>query len=223
MTTAVFGARGRVGSLLCEMAKKRGHNVIPVDVDGLPEPTPQRVDVAIDFSVAEATESVCLFCEKHRCALVTGVTGRNRAQQKQIDDLSKELPVIQSVNFSEGAETLCRLVKEVAQTLASWDVEIVEIHRREKRDAPSGTAKKLAAAAAQNRNFKSVTVHSLRCGSNFGNHSVIFATKGESLTLTHQAENCEIFARGALLKAESIVSSAQNIPDGKDVGAVDDD
>ena len=212
MNVAVFGAKGRVGSKIVEIAQQRGHAVIPVDIKDkidTPDHTANqangKIDVVIDFSTAAATKDVCDFCRQHRCALVSGVTGRNQQQQDLIDNLSKELPVVCKANFSVGVDMLHRLCEIVARELPDWDAEIVEIHRRGKLDAPSGTAKSLAATIAKQKSFKKVTTHALRCGSNFGKHEIIFATNGESLTITHQAENVEIFALGAILECEKLI------------------
>lgn len=235
MIVAVFGAEGRVGSAAVRIARQRGHVVVPIDIkygenrekhtetDLRKENTvknAERIDVVVDFSVAEATAEVCEFCRAHRCPLVTGVTGRDEKQCSQLEALAAELPVVAKANFSEGVNLLLRLVEETAKALYDWDCEIVETHRREKKDAPSGTAIKLAAVVAQRKNFSKVTVHSLRCGSNFGRHSVIFAANGESLTLTHQAESTDIFAKGAIKQAELLLA-AQNVPNGEAVRTVD--
>ena len=215
MNIAVYGAQGRVGSKVVQIAEQRGHTVIPIDkknsenssLNKKPDKTTNccNVDVVIDFSTASATQDVCDFCRIHHCALVSGVTGRNEVQQALIDGLSQELPVVCKANFSIGVNMLQRICEIVAKELADWDCEIVEIHRKGKLDAPSGTAKSLAATVARKGSFKHVTTHALRIGSNFGRHEVIFATNGESLTLTHQAENVEIFALGAIIEAEKLV------------------
>ena len=205
MNIAVYGAKGRVGSKVTDLAKKRGHTVIPIDIKSENSQNNAEVDVVIDFSVATATEDVCNFCRVHRCALVSGVTGRDEEQQQQIERLAEELSVVCKANFSVGVDMLHRICEIVARELADWDCEIVEIHRKGKLDAPSGTAKSLAATVAKHRSFKRVTTHALRLGSNFGRHEIVFATQGESLTLTHQAESVDIFALGAIIQAEKLV------------------
>ena len=212
MYIAVFGARGRVGSRVVEIAEQRGHTVVAIDVkdntcnlNGSLKDISENIDVVIDFSTAAATQDVCNFCRLHRSPLVSGVTGRNEQQQKLIDDLSAELPIVCKANFSVGVDMLHRICEIVARELSNWDCEIVEIHRKGKLDAPSGTAKSLAATVARQKNFKNVTTHALRLGSNFGRHEVVFATNGESLTLIHQAESVEIFALGAIVTAEKLV------------------
>ena len=216
MNIAVFGAQGRVGSKVVEIAKTRGHTVIPIDKDVQNGDnnnckntnnlkTVSTIDAVIDFSTAVATQDVCEYCKAHNCALISGVTGRNEEQQQLIDDLSNTLPVVFKSNFSVGINMLHKICEIVARDLPDWDCEIVEIHRRGKIDAPSGTAKSLASTIAKQRNFKRVTTHALRCGSNFGRHEIVFATNGESLTLTHQAENVDIFALGAVIECEKLV------------------
>ena len=207
MRIAVFGAAGRVGSKVVELATKRGHTVYPIELGDnwqQVKSTDITIDAVIDFSTAAATHDVCDFCRRYRCPLVTGVTGRNVDQQSELDALASELTVVAKANFSQGVDMLHRICEIVAKELSNWDCEIVEIHRKGKLDAPSGTAKSLAAVVARQKSFKKVTTHSLRCGSNFGRHEVIFATNSESLTLTHQAENVEIFALGAIVEAEKL-------------------
>lgn len=192
-----------MGKRVVEIAESRKHNVWQIDVDWQQNEL-KDVDVVIDFSTAQATQRVCSFCRAHNCALVTGVTGRSDEQLALLDELGKTLPVVRKANFSEGMNMLYELAEIVAKKLGEWDCEVVELHHRNKLDSPSGTAKQLAVAVAKQRSFKKVTVHALRAGSNNGCHTLIFATNGESLTLTHQAENRDIFARGAVLEAERL-------------------
>lgn len=195
MNIAVFGAKGRVGSAVVRLAK--GHEVWQIDKDFEQNPL-QKVDVAVDFSLPCATGKVVDFCKRHHCALVTGVTGRNADEQALIEQLSQEVTVVAKDNFSQGVSLLEQLCQLVARQ-CNWDCEIVETHHALKKDSPSGTSKMLASKILQQRGeFCGVTVHSLRIGSNFGQHVVVFGTNGESLTITHQAENVDIFARGAL-------------------------
>ena len=206
MKIAVFGANGRVGSKVCEIAKSRGHQVIAIDKD-TEVPKNCDVDVVIDFSTPEATESVCDFCCKHHCPLVSGVTGRNKEQKEILEETGRSVTVKESANFSVGMQQMYALCQTLAKL--GWDTEIVETHRKGKLDSPSGTAKQLACEITQNGTRK-VTIHSLRAGSNFGTHEVIFATEGESLTLTHRAENVQIFALGAIKCAEELIDGQNN-------------
>ena len=206
MNIAVFGARGRMGKRVVEIAEGRGHKVWQIDKDWQ-ENSLEQVDAVIDFATTEATEQVCKFCKEYKCPLVSGVTGRNEAELQQIEELAAIVPIVCKANFSQGVNMLYELAETVAKKLKDWDCEIVEIHHRNKTDSPSGTAKTLASVIAKQGSFKKVTVHAIRAGSNVGNHTVIFASNGETLTLTHQAENRDIFARGAVLEAERLATA----------------
>lgn len=206
MNITVFGSKGRVGSAVVRIAAERKHVVTPVDIDE-PITAGDSPDVVIDFSLPSATQTVVDYCAVHSCPLVSGVTGRNRLQQKIVDELSDKVKVVCSANFSEGANLLEELSAIVAERHPDWDVDIVETHRRQKKDAPSGTAKHIAASVATKKGaFGKVTVHSLRSGTTFGTHSVIFGANGETLTLTHEAQSVDVFALGAILCAEKIVT-----------------
>lgn len=201
MKIAIFGAKGRMGKAVCAEVENRGHDVVAIEKNTNLEDIPN-VDVAIDFSLPEATEEVCEFCRERHCPLVTGVTGRNPNQQSLVDRLKSQVKVIEKGNFSSGIATMKKVCAELAKL--GWDCEIVETHRKSKKDSPSGTAKELATEILKNGNGRIVKIHALRLGSNFGRHEVVFATAGESLTVIHQAENSEIFAKGAVDIAETL-------------------
>lgn len=203
MNIAVFGAKGRVGSRVADIAKARGHNVWSIDKN-YSENELANADVAINFATAEAICEVVAFCIQKNCPLINGTTGLDEKQQELLDDLSKRVAVVNKANFAIGVEMLFKLCEIVAREL-DWDCAIVETHRKNKKDAPSGTAKKLGALIAKNLgSFRSVETHALRLGSNFGRHEVTFAGEGESLTITHQAENADVFALGAVKEAERV-------------------
>ena len=204
MNIAVFGARGRMGRKVVEIAEERGHSVWQIDKNWQENPL-KTVDVAIDFATADATNEVCDFCKAHNSALVSGVTGRNEMQLQLLEELASIVPISCKANFSIGVNMLYELAEIISKKLSDWDCEIVEIHHRNKIDSPSGTAKQLASVIEKENSFKKVTIHALRAGTNSGCHSVVFASNGESLTLTHQAESRDIFARGAVLEAERLV------------------
>lgn len=203
MNLVVFGAKGRVGKKVADIAAKRGHNVWKIDKN-FSENRLDSVDVVINFATAEGTHDVAKFCAKYNCPLVFGTTGLNEAQQELVDKLSKRVTVVQKANFAIGVNMLYRLCDIVSREL-HWDCAIVETHRRGKKDAPSGTAKGLASVISGNLgSFSSVEVHSLRMGDNVGRHEVTFAADGESLTITHQAYSVDVFALGAVKTAEEL-------------------
>lgn len=204
MNLTVFGAHGRLGKRVVEIAQKRGHSVWQIDKN-YSENQLDKVDAVINFATAEGIEDVVEFCRKHRCPLVTGTTGLTAKQQGLIDELAKTATVVQKANFAIGIDMLYRLCDIVSREL-HWDCVVVETHRRGKKDAPSGTARSLQNMISKNLgSFKSVETHSLRLGDNAGRHEVTFANGGESLTLTHQAYSADIFALGAVKEAESLM------------------
>ena len=142
---------------------------------------------------------VCLkFCVKNKCPLVCGTTGLNAKQKKQLNEFARKNDVVYRENFSEGIHAFYQTAKDLKKQLKGWDVELIEIHRKGKKDVPSGTAEKLSGELQ-------CDVKSLRMGTVFGTHTVVFCGNGETLTLTHQAENVSIFAKGAVDAAEQLV------------------
>ncbi len=178
-------------------------------------------DVLIDFTAPEALEATLDAACDNRTAIVIGTTGLDAHHHAMIDRAAKSIAILQAANTSLGITLLARLVGLAARSLGpDWDVEISELHHRHKVDAPSGTALALGEAAAKGRKVSLSAVSdrgrtgitgartpghigfaSLRGGSAAGDHSVLFATEGESIELRHHAENREIFATGALRAA----------------------
>lgn len=175
-------------------------------------------DVLIDFSSPAALGATLDACRAEATPILVGTTGLNEDQHRLIDTAARTIAVLQTGNTSLGVNLLAALVEDAAARLGDdWDIEIVEMHHRHKVDAPSGTALMLGAAAARGRGIAladhsergrdgitgarakgAIGFAALRGGSVPGDHSVIFATEGESLTLSHRAENRGIFARGAV-------------------------
>ena len=176
-----------------------------------------RADVAIDFSNASATESNLAACRKARKPLLIGTTGFASDLTAAFEAAAKDIPLLVAPNTSVGVTLLIELVRQAANALPpQFDIEIVEAHHRMKRDAPSGTALALGKAAADGRGQPAqfalrgedtprlggeIGFAVVRGGDIVGEHSVLFAGMGESLTLSHRATDRAIFARGALQAA----------------------
>lgn len=178
-------------------------------------------DVLIDFSAPSALQANLEACRDAGKPLVIGTTGLEESHHRLIDAAARSLPVLQTGNTSLGVNLLAALVEQAARSLDDdWDIEIVEMHHRHKVDAPSGTALMLGEAAAKGRGIDlaarsergrdgitgarakgAIGFAALRGGSVPGDHSVILATEGESITLSHRAESRVIFARGAVKAA----------------------
>ncbi len=194
-------------------------------------------DVVIDFSSHSATPGIVALCARHNKAMVIGTTGHSDEAKSQIVDFKSKIPIVLSSNFSMGVNTLFWLTRKAAEILgAGYDLEIVEMHHRLKRDAPSGTARTLAEILADvrkqqlekavrhgragivgERTSEEIGIHSVRGGDVIGDHTVMFAASGERLELTHKASNRETFAHGALRAAKWVRSQPPGLYDMQDV------
>ena len=160
--------------------------------------------VVIEFTTPEATLAHLALAERAGAGMVIGTTGLDSAQRDRIAAASRRIPVVFSPNMSLGVNLLFELVELAARQLdPSYDIEIVEAHHRMKKDAPSGTAKRLAEAAAEGRAtaVERIPVHAIRAGEIVGDHTVIFAGPSERLELVHRAQSRDAFAAGALRAA----------------------
>jgi len=175
------------------------------------------LDAMIDFSLPTATLALLPSCVERRVPLVVGTTGFEAAQKRQVEAAAATIPVLLSPNMSRAVNLLFRLAAEAARALGgSADVEIVERHHHFKKDAPSGTALRLAEVIGQaigsgpgryvhgrhglvgERTRGEIGLHALRTGDNPGEHTVVFGLMGECLELSHRALNRDGFVRGAL-------------------------
>ncbi len=183
-----------------------------------PEKVISKVDVVIDFTSPESTLNNLDICEKNNKGIVIGTTGLDDAGKSIIKDKSKKIPIVFSPNMSVGVNLLFKLVEITSKILNSgYDVEIIEAHHRFKKDAPSGTAKKLEEIAAKELNIddikygregfvgerkeKEIGVFSIRAGDIVGDHTVMFSNIGERIELTHKAHSRATFANGAVKAA----------------------
>lgn len=214
---AISGAAGKMGSLIMAMAQsdgyfkiaaafeRPGHPNLGQDAGGVVLQAPSletmaNCDVVIEFTTPEATMSDLALAVAQKKAMVIGTTGLTEAQIKRVHDASKSIPIVFSPNMSVGVNLLFDLVKTAASCLKDYDIEIIEAHHNQKKDAPSGTAKRLLEIArdASGKDEGEIGVHAIRAGDIVGDHTVLFCTKGERLELTHRAHSREAFARGAL-------------------------
>lgn len=172
-------------------------------------------DVVVDFTAPAAALFHARQAARARVAFVTGVTGLDAAQTAALRAAAGEIPIVHAPNLSPGVAVLGRLAQEAVRRLpADYDIEIVEMHHRRKRDAPSGTALELAAilegvraglrrvhgrsGVTGPRGSDEIGIHALRGGEVVGEHRVIFAGPGERLELVHRAESRAAFAAGAI-------------------------
>ena len=176
----------------------------------------------IDFTSPASTVEFAGLAAQARIVHVVGTTGCSAADDEKIKAAARHARIVKSGNMSLGVNLLAELVRQAARSLdaAGWDIEVLEMHHKHKVDAPSGTALLLGEAAAEGRGIdlgeRSVRVRdghtgpreegsigfaTLRGGSVVGEHSVLFAGEGETVTFSHSAGDRTIFARGALKAA----------------------
>lgn len=194
-------------------------------------------DVVVDFSHPNASDELGRACRAAKKPAVIGTTGHAKEERAAIEVLAHSVPLILSPNFSVGVNALFWLTRKAAEMLGEgFDLEITEMHHSLKKDAPSGTAKKLAEILCEVRGLdygknvrhgregligerpgKEIGVHSIRGGDVVGDHTVAFAGAGERLELSHKAASRETFALGALRAARWIVGKSPGLYSMEDV------
>lgn len=200
-----------------------------------------RADLVIDFTEPDATRRHVWLAAKDHKPCVIGTTGLDDAARKELEDASREAPILRAANMSLGVNLLLALVERSAASLGpEWDIEIFESHHRHKADAPSGTALALGQAAAKGRGAGknpppdietvyarhgrtgerregSIGYSVARGGDVAGEHTVFLYGQGERLELTHRATDRAIFARGALRAAQWLASRPPGLYSMRDV------
>lgn len=225
---SVIGAAGRLGGAITSAAEN-GSEVVIVGRCGRGDAISSCVadcDVVIDVSTASAAEEICRVCVEQQKPLVIGTTGHSAEQMRAIENAATKIAVVLAPNFSVGVNTLFWLTRKAAELLgAGFDIEIVEAHHRLKKDAPSGTAKRLAELLCEvrdldyerdvahgrqgmvgERSTQQIGIHAIRAGDIVGEHTVVFAGAGERVELTHRASSRDTFALGALRAARWIAN-----------------
>jgi len=235
----ITGSKGRMGQALVACAAKIPDLQIvgKVDKDDDLGSVIDKCDVVVDFSLHSATPQVAEQCAAHHKALVIGTTGHSEAEQSRIKEQKTKIPIVWASNYSTGVNTLFWLTRKAAEILGpAFDLEVVEMHHRMKKDAPSGTAKSLAEILANvrqeqlekvarhgrvgivgERTASEIGIHSIRGGDVVGDHTVIYANTGERLELTHKASSRDTFANGALRAAQWVVKQKPGLYDMQDV------
>lgn len=231
------GARGRMGQAIAAAAGASGASIgAALDAGDNPSAQLPGCAVIIDFSSPQATRSLLELAVAQSKPIVIGTTGHEASAKQELLLLAAKVPCVWAGNFSVGVNLLFALTRRATAVLgAEYDTEVVEMHHRFKKDAPSGTAarlleiileeRKLSAAALRHgrsgltgeRQPTEIGVHALRGGDVVGEHTVIFAALGERIELTHKASDRAIFAHGAIRAAHWIVGQKPGVYDMQDV------
>ena len=240
---AIIGAAGRMGRELCQTALEtegielvggtEGSGAPDLGADlgelcgmgelgvALTEDSPQEAEVLIEFTTPEATVDHL----SYRKPVVIGTTGLDEEQRAKIEEAAESVPIVLAPNMSVGVNLLREVVQELSAKLSGYDVELVEAHHRNKKDAPSGTALLLARAAAEGRGQDleevavygredaasrtegEIGIHALRGGAVVGEHRLIFYSEGEEVEVVHRALSRRTFADGAMRAAEFVATA----------------
>ncbi len=196
-----------------------GIEAIDVTIDSA---YPSGADIVIEFSLPDSADNTIDYCIANKTALVLGTTGLSDAQHNKIKSAAEQIPVIYGTNMGVGMNVMFALVSKAATLLGDqYDIEIIEQHHRFKKDAPSGSALTLAEniCLATGRDYPgcivhgrsgkdalrekgTIGMHAIRAGDITGEHSVIFGTLGEKITLNHSAHSRDTFVRGAIRAAK---------------------
>ena len=247
ISVVVVGANGRMGRTICDVAQNSSEYVLvggvdsPAHVaelslrmvgkcpvsDNLPDlltRVPEK-SVIIDFTAPEVSLASARIAVERGMALVIGTTGLSSQQLEILQNLATKTPILWSSNMSIGINVMRKVLPELVKALGSdYDMEIMEIHHKHKKDSPSGTALTLAESLAKAKNWdlqnvrcssrdgligerpqQQIGVQALRGGDVVGVHTVYFMGPGERIEVTHHAHSRENFARGALRAAAWLV------------------
>ncbi len=226
-----------MGRAIQRAAESVGHEITAaLDMGDAPERVIDGCDVAIDFSFHDATVALARAAGASGTPLVIGTTGHNSEEKEAIREALAPVPAVWAGNFSIGINLLYYLTEKTARILGlDYNPEVLEMHHRHKKDAPSGTAEGLVRVLRQayglaeenvahgrhgltgERPRQEIGVHAMRGGDVIGDHTVYFAGEGERLELTHRASDRSVFALGALRAATWVRQQAPGIYDMQDV------
>ena len=229
MKIVLHGAGGKLGYEVSKAAKELGYEIVAVDKTGVSaeEKTYSALgeyrgaaDVVIDFSSHLSTKDLLAYVTERKLPLVLATTGQTEEEKAAVYEAAKIVPLFFSANMSYGVALLLSLVKKAAALLQEDDAEIVEFHHNRKVDAPSGTALMIAEAVKSARGEGEIVkgrsglgkrekgdigVSAVRLGNVVGKHEVYFSDGMETITLTHEAHDRALFAKGALRAAEYLI------------------
>ena len=240
----LVGAGGRLGGAISKTAPSQSAVEITARC-GRGDDVREKLgtcDAVIDVSHVDATDVNCSACVAEAKPVVIGTTGHSPDQLRRIREAAAVIPIVLAPNFSVGVNALFWLTRKASELLGEgFDIEIVEMHHRLKKDAPSGTARRLAEVVCESRGLEyerdvahgreglvgerprpQIGMHAVRGGDVVGDHTVIFAAAGERVELTHKATSRDTFAIGALRAAAWIMGKPPGLYSMEDVLGLND-
>lgn len=204
---AVAGSNGRMARRIISLAERDEdiEVVSKFDIGVDPEPEIAKCDVLIEFTTPQATAEHAVIAQRLRKGVVIGTTALSDEDNEIIKRAAQHIPIVVSPNMSVGVNLLFKLCRDLARTLPpDYKAEILEVHHIHKKDAPSGTAKKLAELISKQRkkDIANIPIKSDRIGEVVGDHKVMFESETERIELSHSAKNRDTFAAGAVAAAK---------------------
>ena len=219
----VSGSNGKMGSRIIDLAKEDAGLQVTgqFDIDGKAEDSIEGCDCLIEFTTPKATMEHLELCVKNKKAIVIGTTGLSEEDKAKVKEASANIPVVLSPNMSVGVNLLFKLAGEASKGLGEeYEVNIIEAHHAEKKDAPSGTAKEIARIVKSVRPDIEIPIDSVREGEIVGEHTVTFESDVDLLEITHSAKTRDIFVKGALKAAKFTAGKKSGLFTMKDVLAL---
>lgn len=207
----LIGASGKMGNEIQSVFTEAGHEcVFKFDIDG--EWKSNVPEILIDLSLPVVFIKTLEFVRSFNIPLIIGTTGLTDNQLNELKELSANVAIVQSFNFSIGIQLLLKCIEAVKDQVKDWDVEVEETHHRFKKDKPSGTA-----IMIKNALDKDVNISSIRLGNVPGVHTIQFGSLGEILKIEHQALSRRTFADGILKSAQFVLNKKNGFYSFKDV------
>jgi len=248
---AVCGACGRMGTVISELISGQEDMALAagVEVAGHCEVGTERygamvvddltkvagsIDVAVDFTHPKVAANHATICAEHGLPIVIGTTGLKEAETRVVEEAAQRIPVVLSPNMSVGVNLLFKMADLIGRVIPEdYDVEIIEAHHRLKKDAPSGTAVRLARIVQEARSVSEVIygregmvgerpvgqlgMHAVRAGDIVGEHTLLFAGEGERFEVTHRAHSRKTFAAGVPHAIRFVIEAKPGLYDMMDV------
>lgn len=205
MKIILVGANGKMGQMVCKVAKENNLQIIAkVDkqnqkytkLEQIPPKIIKNADMVLDFAMPEILDDELNFCLKHNKKLVICCTGHSIKQEQKIKLASKKIAIFKTANTSFGIALINEILKKYSKFLNGYKIAIIDKHHKNKKDSPSGTA--LAFSNTLNSNHLTCECLSLRAGTCVGEHQILLFNDFEEICITHIAESRELFAIGAL-------------------------
>jgi 4-hydroxy-tetrahydrodipicolinate reductase len=210
----VYGSTGRVGTKLCEFLNQDNEAELSYAFSrGSANPDIKKLfelsDIVIDFSSKNGLDALLKEAVIFKKPLVIGTTGFSEEQKEAMNSAAREIAILYSPNMSRGITIITSFLQKYGTSLSEYDIDLVETHHRNKKDAPSGTALMLGKTITDNiTNDEFKNYHSIRSGDGgFSEHEIIFSHGPERLKIHHQIMNSDIFARNAIIAAKWLIKT----------------